>query len=82
MKRKCPECNSEMKIGRRKDEGAGFSVYQESWIAGSPKKNGPFAGIAWNDIPVVTYACMNCGRLISYLNIENEKNSNETNPTD
>ena len=40
-----------MKIGRRKDEGSGFSVYQESWIAGSPKER-----IAWNNFPVVTYA--------------------------
>ena len=82
MKRKCPECNSEMKPGRRKDEGASITVYQESWIGGKPKNtSGAFSGVAWSDIPIITYACMECGRLVSYLYTEKEKTetSNEEN---
>jgi hypothetical protein len=69
--RACPECGGELVPGRRRDKGDSFSVGQEAWLPGEPKKEmlGWFSGKG-EAIPVITYACAKCGRLVSYLNRE------------
>lgn len=66
--KKCPECGTKMILGRRRDKGDSFSVLSEAWISGKPKKGltNWFSGKG-KAISVLTYACPNCGRLVSYL---------------
>ena len=54
--------------GRRRDKGDSFATSQEAWLAGEPKKEilGWFTGKG-EAIPVITYACEECGRLVSYV---------------
>ncbi len=66
--KKCPDCGGEMVAGRRRDKGDSFAVSQEAWLSGEPKNEvlGWFSGMG-EAVPVVTYACLKCGRLVSYL---------------
>jgi len=69
----CPECGAKMLIGRRKDMSKLPVLYPEAWLEGAPKKGwmgyssfSPALGKGIEKI-VLTYACPNCGRLVSYL---------------
>jgi hypothetical protein len=64
----CPDCESEMVEGCRRDKFNVATASPESWVLNKPRKKLPILltpnGLP---IPIVTYACMECGRLVSYL---------------
>lgn len=71
--KKCPDCGAKMVPGRRKDMGKLPALYPEAWLEGAPKKGllgyssfSPAIGKGIEKL-VLTYACPNCGRLVSYL---------------
>ena len=66
--RNCPDCNVVMVPGRRRDEGDSFATGQEKWLPGEPKEEilGWFSGKGYA-MPVTTYGCPKCGRLVSYV---------------
>lgn len=66
--KRCPECGGAMVSGRRRDKGDSFATSQEAWMPGEPEQGvlGWFARRR-DAVPVVTYACTECGRLVSYL---------------
>ncbi len=67
----CPDCSAEMVEGCRRDKFNAMTASPESWVANEPKKQLPFLlGHKERPIPVVTYACVECGRLVSYLKRE------------
>ncbi len=57
-----------MMAGRRRDKGDSFARSQKAWLPGEPKKEIAewFTGQG-EAVPVLTYACVKCGRLVSYL---------------
>ena len=64
----CPDCRVVMTAGRRRDKGDGFAVSQEAWLSGAPAREtlGWFSGQG-DGHPVTTYACPQCGLLLSYV---------------
>lgn len=64
----CPKCDGKMVPGRRRDAGDSWATGQEKWVAGKPKDE----LVGWTSgkgraYPVITYACVECGFLESYL---------------
>jgi len=64
----CPDCGSEMVEGCRRDKFNFANASPESWVRWKPRKKlSLFLSFNGQPIPVVTYACMECGRLVSSL---------------
>jgi len=57
-----------MVAGRRRDKSDQWAASQEAWLPGEPVMEilGWFSGKG-RSIPVTTYACPRCGRLLSYI---------------
>lgn len=71
MKKKCPDCNVNLIGGFRRDlhQRVPLPKYQEAWIKWGTEERTFWQKLTRKDnsIPVDTYACPQCLRLISYL---------------